>query len=66
MGSFIGTLKMELVYHVAYHTRNEARSNLFEHNEMPYNRHRPHRALRHLSPVGHEQLGESDNSVSLT
>ena len=58
MESFIGNLKMELVYHDVYHTRDEARVHLFEYIEAFYNRRRRHSALHYLSPDAYEQLGD--------
>jgi len=57
MESFIGTLKMELVYHDVYHTRDEAQTQIFEYIEAFYNRRRRHSALHYLSPEAYEQLG---------
>jgi len=56
MESFFGTLKSELVYHCAYHTRNEAKSDVFLYIESFYNRRRRHSALDYLSPEAYEQL----------
>jgi len=60
MESFIGTVKTELVYHDVYHTRDEARADLYEYIEAFYNRRRIHSALHYLSPEAYEQLGEQD------
>jgi putative transposase len=57
MESFIGTLKMELVYHQVYHTQEQARAHVFEYIEAFYNRRRRHSALHYLSPEAFEQLG---------
>ena len=56
MESFFGTLKCELVHHALYHTRDEARSDLFFYIESFYNRRRLHSALDYLSPEAYEQL----------
>jgi len=40
MESFFGTLKSELVHHCLYHTRDEARPDLFFYIEAFYNRRR--------------------------
>ena len=56
MESFIGTLKVEEVYHCVYHTRDEARVALFDYIESFYNRRRRHSALGYLSPEAYEQL----------
>ena len=56
MESFFGTLKSELVYHCVYHTRDEARADVFFYIESFYNRRRRHSALDYLSPEAYEQL----------
>ncbi len=54
MESFWGTLKQELVHHLDYATRAEARRSLFAWIETYYNRVRLHSALGYLSPVDFE------------
>ena len=56
MERFIGNLKMELVYHDAYHTRDEAQTRVFEYIEAFYNRRRRHLALPYPSPEAFERL----------
>jgi len=56
MESFFGTLKRELVYGERYHTREEARLNIFEYVEVFYNRIRRHSALGYRSPEQYELL----------
>ena len=56
MESFFGTLKSELVHHCAYHTRGEAKADVFLYIESFYNRRRLHSALDYLSPEAYEQL----------
>jgi transposase InsO family protein len=56
MESFFGTLKSELVHHRTYHTRDEARPDLFFYIEAFYNRRRRHSSLDYLSPEAYEQL----------
>ena len=53
--SFFKTLKMELVYHERYQTRQEANSSLFEYIEHFYNRIRLHSTLGYLSPEQFER-----------
>ena len=53
--SFFKTLKMELVYHERYQTRQEAHSSLFEYIEHFYNRVRLHSSLGYLSPEQFER-----------
>ena len=52
--SFFGTLKTELVDHVDYHSKDEARNSLFEYIEGFYNRQRRHSYLGYISPVAYE------------
>ena len=56
MESFFGTLKSELVHHRVYHTRDDARPDLFFYIEAFYNRRRRHSSLDYLSPEAYEQL----------
>ena len=56
MESFFGTLKSELVYHRVYHTRDEAKADVFFYIESFYNRRRRHSALDYLSPEAYERL----------
>ena len=48
--SFFATLKIELGYQRHWHTRTQARSEIFEYIELFYNRQRRHSALGYLSP----------------
>ena len=56
MESFFGTLKSELVHHCVYHTRDEAKADVFYYIESFYNRRRRHSALDYLSPKAYEQV----------
>ena len=56
MESFFGTLKGELIHGRHYHTRAEARQDIFEYIEVFYNRRRRHSSLGYLSPVRYEEL----------
>jgi putative transposase len=56
MESFFGTLKSEWVHHHVYHTRDEAKADVFYYIESFYNRRRRHSALDYLSPEAYEQL----------
>jgi len=56
MESFFGTLKSERVYDHLYHTRAEAKTDVFFYIESFYNRRRRHSALDYLSPQAYEQL----------
>jgi putative transposase len=55
MESFFGTLKSERVHHLVYHTRDEARTDLFYYIEGFYNPRRRHSALDYLSPANYEK-----------
>lgn len=48
--SFFASLKMELVYHTRFRTRQEATSRIFDYIEVFYNRQRLHSTLGYLSP----------------
>jgi len=52
--SFFSTLKNELVHDRDYHTRDEARAEVFEFIEVFYNRQRLHQSLGYVSPVQFE------------
>jgi transposase InsO family protein len=54
--SFFGTLKSELVHHCAYHSRDEAGTDVFSYIESFYNLRRRHSALEYLSPDAYEQI----------
>jgi len=56
MESFFATLKMELVHHRKYRTRQEARNDIFEYIEVFNNRKRLHSALNYRTPFEHESL----------
>ena len=53
--SFFHSLKVELVHHMDYRKRNEARTSLFEYIELFYNRQRKHSYLNYLSPIEFEE-----------
>jgi putative transposase len=55
MESFFSTLKGEGVQRHTFHSRQEARSAIFEYIECFYNRVRRHSTLNYLSPVAYEQ-----------
>jgi putative transposase len=49
--SFFATLEIELIEGADWHTRNEARSAIFDFVEVWYNRHRRHSSLKYLTPA---------------
>ena len=53
--SFFHTLKTELVHHIKFKTRKEAKTAIFEYIEIFYNKVRMHSANDYLSPVEFEQ-----------
>jgi transposase InsO family protein len=66
MESFFGTLKSELVHHRVYHTREQARPDLFYYIEAFYNRRRRHSSLGYLSPETYERLYHEGHDLCLT
>lgn len=53
--SFFATLKTELIHGRPYHTRQDARTEIFAYLEGFYNRARRHSTLGYLSPVEFEE-----------
>lgn len=53
--SFFGNLKNELVHHCDFHTRDEARTAIFDYIEVFYNRIRKHQTLGYVSPMQFEK-----------
>jgi len=64
MESFFGTLKSEWVYHRAYRTRDQARSDIFYYIEAFYNRRRLHSSLGYLSPEEYELIHTTEGSFA--
>lgn len=54
--SFFKTLKVELVYHEIYHTREQAELSIFEYIETWYNKRRRHQHLNNLTIIENENL----------
>ena len=54
--SFFSSLKNELIHHRDYHSREEARSEIFEYIELFYNRQRIHQSLGYQTPIGYEEM----------
>ncbi|PXV73414.1 transposase InsO family protein [Nitrosomonas eutropha] len=52
--SFFHTLKIELIHHQTFHSREEAKQAVFEYIEVFYNRERLHSANGYISPVDFE------------
>ena len=53
--SFFHILKTELVHHVIFKTKEEAKEAIFEYIEVFYNRQRMHSANDYFSPEEYEQ-----------
>ena len=54
--SFFSSLKNELVHHQDYHTRQEARSDIFDYIELFYNRRRKHESLGYHTPTAYDSI----------
>ena len=54
--SFFSNLKNELVHHVLYEDRDQARSAIFDYLELFYNRQRLHQSLGFVSPISFEAM----------
>lgn len=52
--SFFSSLKNELVHHRDYHSREQARTEVFDYIELFYNRQRIHQSLDYRTPVAYE------------
>ncbi len=59
--SFFSSLKNEIVHHRDYHTRDQARSEIFEYIELFYNRKRIHQSLNYQTPMQYESVKLSPN-----
>jgi putative transposase len=55
MESFFSSLKIERTAHKSYHTRNEAKADVFDYIERFYNLVRRHSTIGYLSPVEFER-----------
>jgi putative transposase len=66
MESFFATLKSEMVHHRLYHSRDEARPDVFYYIEGFYNRRRLHSSLDYMSPEAYEQLYHKRHNRCLT
>lgn len=55
MESFFGSLKKELVHLMTFHSKDQARRNIFDYIEVFYNRQRRHSALNQKSPLEYYQ-----------
>ena len=62
--SFFATLKRELADRADWHTRDEARTAVFEYIEVWYNQQRRHSSLGYQSPVEYEQQLASEQAIT--
>ena len=53
--SFFSSLKNELIHHRDYHTRDQARTEIFDYIELFYNRRRIHQSLDYETPLVYDQ-----------
>jgi putative transposase len=53
--SFFSSLKNELIHHRDYHTRDQARAEIFDYVELFYNRKRIHQSLDYETPLMYEK-----------
>jgi putative transposase len=56
MESFFGSLKTECTHHRRYHSRSEAKQDIFYYTEIFYNQQRLHSTLGYRSPAAFEML----------
>jgi putative transposase len=61
---FFATLKRELADRADWHTRDEARTTVFEYIEVWYNQQRRHSSLGYLSPVEYDQQLASAQAIT--
>jgi putative transposase len=59
--SFFSSLKNEIVHHRDYHTRDQARADIFEYIELFYNRRRLHQSLNYQTPMNYKSETVSTN-----
>lgn len=56
--SFFSNLKNELVHHIVFEDRDEARTAIFDYMEVFYNRKRLHQSLGFTSPIDFEMMAK--------
>ena len=59
--SFFKTLKVELIYHNEYKTKQEAALSIFEYIETWYNKNRRHKNLNNLTILEYQKLINNNN-----
>ncbi len=53
--SFFSSLKNELIHHRDYHTRDQARTEIFEYIDLFYNRRGIHKSLDYETPLMYDR-----------
>ena len=66
MESFFHSLKVERVLSQNYHSRTEAKRDLFEYIEIFYNQKRRHSSLGYVCPVEYEQTLPKESLISVS
>jgi len=64
-GSFMSTIKSELVRRHTFKTRDQARLAVFSYIEGFYNLHRRHSAIGYLSPIEYETMLEQEGRTAV-
>ena len=59
--SFFSSVKNEIIHPRDYHTRDQARTKIFEYIELFYNRQRIHQSLDYQTPMKYESVKLSPN-----
>ena len=54
--NFFSSLKNEIIHHRDYHTRDQARTDIFAYIELFYNRQRIHQSLDYQTPMQYDSI----------
>ena len=63
--TFFSTIKLEMIYHRQFATRDQAKRAIFDYIEVFYNRKRRHQALGYLTPVNYMKQYELQQKASM-
>ncbi len=63
--TFFSTIKLEMIYHHQFETREQAKRAIFDYIEIFYNRKRRHQALNYLSPANYMKQYELQQKIAL-